>query len=172
MGRAFDNGLSYVASSSSSYTIHHRANAMCSASHDLGGWEACLHPEGVLYFYHPQRVGFSFSVIKRRGLRYPHMQKIYTLSYLLDPDELLFCEDFARQVETYRDNLLDQAPELKDATIVLHLDYDDDGETRECYYYLVNHKTRTLFWLTRFNAGTLLRNVDSVTETSHQRCII
>lgn len=114
---------------------------------DPGNWTPTTHPEGALYFYHEQK-------------------RIFTDAYMYDYDIRQEIELFAKYLDDYL-----QAAELSlpsdECDLVLEIVPAEDGEgTAWCYYY-VDHRSRTLFWLTPFDTDYLLAEVRGVTSPAH-----
>lgn len=87
------------------------------------------------------------------------------MSYLYDTETLDAAEEFYAHIEATQKEHREEFP--ADAECMIHIDWDEDGMERECYYYMANHDSRVLFWLNPFEAGTMLDDVDTVTEPSH-----
>jgi hypothetical protein len=56
---------------------------------------------------------------------------------------------------------------LGDVECVLHLGRNDEGTAYECYYYLVDHENRILFWMNDFIADDMIGEIDGVTDARH-----
>lgn len=87
------------------------------------------------------------------------------MSYLFEEEVLDATEEFYGYIKAALDAHHEAIPE--DSECMMHVDFDDEGEQRECYYYMVNHQTRVLFWLNPFEAAAMLDDVDNVTDPSH-----
>ncbi|KAL4254770.1 hypothetical protein ABKN59_004796 [Abortiporus biennis] len=111
------------------------------------GWEACIHPEGALYFFNEKR-------------------KIYTDAYLYDQETFDEIEDFASQMAELVESKGITLPE--DIQLALELDPDETGENNWQYYF-VRHSTRTLFWLHDFDVADLTDEIMGETSLQHIR---
>jgi hypothetical protein len=57
-----------------------------------------------------------------------------------------------------------------DIECVILIDADiREGSSYEARYYLVDHSTRVIFWMSEFSAHDLFYDVDSVNDMSHVR---
>jgi hypothetical protein len=56
---------------------------------------------------------------------------------------------------------------LGDVECVLHLGRNDEDTAYECYYYLVDHENRILFWMNNFTADEMIGEIDGVTDARH-----
>jgi hypothetical protein len=54
-----------------------------------------------------------------------------------------------------------------DVECMLQLDRNADDTGYDCYYYLVDHANRVLFWMNEFPADDMIGEVPGVTEDSH-----
>ncbi|CCM03271.1 uncharacterized protein FIBRA_05399 [Fibroporia radiculosa] len=114
------------------------------------GWEALVHPEGALYFYHPEK-------------------KIFTEAYLCDPDIFLEIDDFAAQVEEVIQAQPNPLPEHVELVLELEENKKENKETKHhwCYYF-VDHKSRTLFWLHEYDiVGELGGSLKGLNSAPH-----
>jgi hypothetical protein len=56
----------------------------------------------------------------------------------------------------------------EDVECVLHLGKDEEDDTiYECYYYLVDHSNRILFWMNDFTADDMIAEIDGATDPRH-----
>lgn len=113
------------------------------------GWEACLHPEGALYFYQRNK-------------------RILTDANLCDPAE-------ARALFAgigYLEDALEENHIVMpdDCEIALELNTVDDAKetlVRECGYYFVDGLSRALFWFDTYDVEELLEEVQGKTNLRH-----
>jgi hypothetical protein len=54
-----------------------------------------------------------------------------------------------------------------DVECMLQLNRNEDDTGYDCYYYLVDHANRVLFWMNKFHADDMIGAVSGVTEDSH-----
>jgi hypothetical protein len=63
---------------------------------------------------------------------------------------------------------VDQSICLEDGSTELVLElFQDDGERMICGYYFIDHSTRCLFWLHKFDASFILEEVKGITGPGH-----
>jgi hypothetical protein len=73
---------------------------------------------------------------------------------------------FLEKIELVKKKYDSKMPE--DVECVLHLDQDkENGTVHECYYYLVDHANRILFWMDDFVADHMIAEVDSAKDPMH-----
>lgn len=113
------------------------------------GWNACVHPDGALYFIHPVR----------RAITDANLYQHATLA----------------SIDTCLDHLMNTAHCLSmniahDVELMLQL-ASLDGE-QVCGYYFVNHKCRTLFWIQEMPADSLSNGVEGLDSLHHFRYAI
>lgn len=53
---------------------------------------------------------------------------------------------------------------------MMHLGSGEDGP--ECYYYMVHHRHRVIFWLNKFDAGDHISDDDAFDGPSHISTLI
>lgn len=105
-----------------------------------------IHPDGGLYFYHTQLVGIHL-FFSYRGLTRPHIQRIYTDVYMYDVNERKEVEAFAEYMRSLCQFYEKDLPGFPiDYDTVLHTHVLND-ETLEWEYYVVDHGTRSVFWV-------------------------
>lgn len=115
------------------------------------GWEAHVHPEGTLYFYHPTKRVFTDT-----NVRVP--------AFL---DDLNDCADNLLALARSSGVELTSAIEL-----TLQLGMDPDTGERVCSYYFSDRAERTLFWLHELGTEDLFDGVRGVKDYSHIRYVI
>ncbi|KAG2124035.1 hypothetical protein DEU56DRAFT_828313, partial [Suillus clintonianus] len=115
------------------------------------GWEAHVHPEGTLYFYHPVKRVFTDTNVQVQAFL----------------DDLNDCADdllaLARSCGIVLTN---------DIELTLQLGMDPDTGERVCSYYFADRAERTLFWLDELGTEDLFDGVMGVKDHSHIRYVI
>ncbi|KAH9855343.1 hypothetical protein C2E23DRAFT_858007 [Lenzites betulinus] len=99
------------------------------------GWTPCIHPEGRLYFYHSQKRIYTDANVRD-----------YTIRGILAVLE-------SRLNGIIREQGLELPP---DCELMLGLESRPISGGYNWLYYYVDHKTRSLFWLTEFDIFTIL----------------
>lgn len=84
---------------------------------------------------------------------------------MLCQDILKAVEKFARHIESARATRHSTA--LKEVECVVFVRPRESDKIPECYYYMINHSKRLIFWMNEFDAGKYLLHVDGVTEAAH-----
>jgi hypothetical protein len=96
-------------------------------------------------------------------------QRIYTDANLYDPEEFLIISESANQIlgdleiKAQDDNV--ELP--SDIELVLEIVPAEEGPI--CGYYFINHKSRCLFWLEKFDAEIICAGIYVVVSSSHLR---
>jgi hypothetical protein len=107
----------------------------------LSQWSAYTHPEGQLYFY-------------RRSA-----PRIVTEAYIYNLDIMAKVSSWSRLIE----ELIAEKNIVLSDDVELFLQIEED----DCAYYLVDHATRTEFWLDELSTDDI--NIPGVVSTSHLR---
>ncbi|EIN13410.1 hypothetical protein PUNSTDRAFT_129095 [Punctularia strigosozonata HHB-11173 SS5] len=108
-------------------------------------WRSYIHPEGCVYFWDPIR-------------------RLVTDVDLYDPELHRRIEDSATHLMYAKKTFSDpQFPE--EAEIMLEL-APLDGDNHLCYYYCINPKGRTLFWLNKMDFDWSIKEVKGITKLS------
>ena len=107
-------------------------------------WEACTHPEGRLYFYHPVKVSFR-DAYERILLTGNDQQRIYTDCDIRKPEIVEMLDTFAKEIDerVFEQDLV--LPTQRELVLFLE-ERKLSGGYNWCYYF-VDHETRTLFWV-------------------------
>ncbi|KAG2047819.1 hypothetical protein BDR06DRAFT_1013553 [Suillus hirtellus] len=110
------------------------------------GWEAHVHPEGTLYFYHP-------------------VKRVFT-------DTNVQVQAFLNELNDCADDLLALAGSsgvdlTSSIELTLQLGMDPDTKERVCSYYFADRAERTLFWLHELGTEDLFDGVRGVRDHSH-----
>jgi len=111
------------------------------------GWEALTHPEGALYFFHPDR-------------------RIYTNAYLCDHETYAEIEDFAALLDDMLKVAKVELPPDAELALELEDNLEQDPPHHWCYYY-VNHAARALFWLQDYEVTQDIVRLKGVKTASH-----
>jgi hypothetical protein len=139
-----------------------------------GSWTAADHPTGAIYFYDKIRVSLRSSALIVASKPAPLLfQRIFTDTNLYDKVEHQELESFA----TY---MLARWPhhntesEMADYDLVLEI-RDDDNDLAPhhkmwCYYF-VNHTTKVIFWLDKYDAHQMINMVNGITPMTDKSCI-
>ncbi|KAG1893726.1 uncharacterized protein F5891DRAFT_1065336 [Suillus fuscotomentosus] len=106
-------------------------------------WEAHVHPEGALYFYHPGKRVFTDTNVQ---------------DFL---DDLNNCADDLRALA--ESNNID----LTHIELTLQLGKHPNTGERVCSYYFADRVERTIFWLHKLDTEDLFNGVRGVEEHSH-----
>ncbi|KAJ8582942.1 hypothetical protein M405DRAFT_536462 [Rhizopogon salebrosus TDB-379] len=114
-------------------------------------WEAYVHPEGTLYFYHPQKRVFTDTDVQ---------EDAFLIDLNACTDDLLA---LARSQGVYLTNNIE---------LTIQLGVDVDAGEKVCSYYFADRAERTLFWLHELGTGDLFDGVRGVNEPSHIRYAI
>ncbi|KAG1838586.1 hypothetical protein DFJ58DRAFT_813794 [Suillus subalutaceus] len=114
-----------------------------------GDWKSCVHPEGVLYLYNERRSVFTEATMDR------------SMFELLDK-----CVDELNELAKTKSVDLG----ADDIELVVQLAQTETGDAQVfCYYYFIDHKARTLFWLHDYNQATddIFSGLRGVADPSH-----
>lgn len=93
-------------------------------------WSSHIHPEGALYFH-----------------RHSPVMQVVTSAYLYSSEINSRVCEWVREIE--RTISEKSITVTKNVDLVLQLDGED------CYYYLANHDSQSLFWLEAFDTASL-----------------
>ncbi|KAG2094834.1 uncharacterized protein F5147DRAFT_642204 [Suillus discolor] len=115
------------------------------------GWEAHVHPEGTLYFYHPGKRVFTDT-------------NVQVQAFLNDLND---CADDLLALA--RSSGVDLTSSIE---LTLQLGVDPDTKERVCSYYFTDRAERTLFWLHELGTEDLFDGVRGVRDHSHIRYVI
>ncbi|KAJ7591053.1 hypothetical protein C8J56DRAFT_934551 [Mycena floridula] len=99
-------------------------------------WTSVSHPEGARYFYHEDK-------------------RIFTDANVFDPPVYARLTSYIFKFEDFIRAYNIQLEEDVDIVFDLLEDPDCKGEDQHCRYYMVAHRTRTIFWLDDFSAVDL-----------------
>ncbi|KZT37042.1 hypothetical protein SISSUDRAFT_1034422 [Sistotremastrum suecicum HHB10207 ss-3] len=105
------------------------------------GWMKCVHPEGQLYFWHPEK-------------------QVVTETFLFNNILLGKAEIRIQQILNSVEPQLGARPERSELYLEL-----DQADSDTCRYYFVNHDTQSLFWLDAEYTGSL--NLPPVSSDDH-----
>ncbi|KAH7924789.1 hypothetical protein BV22DRAFT_1119960 [Leucogyrophana mollusca] len=112
----------------------------------IAGWITCTHPEGALYFYHPEK-------------------RIFTDANLFKHKNLDVINACAEQIY---DHAKTQGIELtRESELVLEILGERNAKQWQCGYYFVEHETRSLFWAHPYEAEPIFGGVKGVKSASH-----
>ncbi|KAF8649629.1 hypothetical protein AX16_005718 [Volvariella volvacea WC 439] len=119
------------------------------------GWLSYIHPEGALYFFHTEK-------------------RVFTDANLFNPGTLSQVEDRLDIIYTHMEQQGISISKIgKNVDLVLDMIPVDDCAEMECYYYFVDHATRTIFYLdevmTSHSPGWhSIRGFNSLPHFSHE----
>ncbi|EIW87388.1 hypothetical protein CONPUDRAFT_149421 [Coniophora puteana RWD-64-598 SS2] len=116
-----------------SHTLYRRA-----------GWQSRVHPEGALYFWHPEMRAFTDANLIKKGTLEAIMRAIADLQAKIKTENIIMPPHWELVLE------------------VAHL-----RKARQVGYYFVNHGNRCLFWLHDYDVAPMLGNVKGVKFYSH-----
>ncbi|KZT02873.1 uncharacterized protein LAESUDRAFT_729863 [Laetiporus sulphureus 93-53] len=111
-------------------------------------WTACVHPEGVLYFFETEQ-----RIITEADIRVSA-----TLSLVQE------CSETLRGKSQQGDSEL---PPNCDVVITLDTITEEGAVLRVCSYYFVDHAAKMLFWIDDFEITEALPGLKIVQSTSH-----
>jgi hypothetical protein len=135
----------------------------------LDGWIPCVHPEGALYWHHPERVSLTESSQSNRLTLI--IQKIYTSANLHQASLFQWVQHFTLQIDAVKKTLGDAIP--PDIEYMVHIELEGFSLSEyECYYYMIDHVNRCIFWMNEFDATYMLSELDGVTSPMHIRYVI
>jgi hypothetical protein len=92
-------------------------------------------------------------------------KRTYTSTNLYNQEFLRQISFFLEKIELAKQEYASEMPE--DVECMLHLGRDEDDTVYECYYYLVDHTNRILFWMNNFSADDMIGEIDGVTDARH-----
>jgi hypothetical protein len=95
------------------------------------------------------------------------IQRTYTGINMFNDELCQVTNDFMDKFASAKAEHAHEMP--SDTECMLHIDRDETDSFYECYYYLINHTSRVMFWLNEFTADDMLSEVDGVTDLSHIR---
>jgi hypothetical protein len=95
-------------------------------------------------------------------------QRTYTGMNMYNEDIFVEINLFLDKIEAAKLEHLDHMPANVECVLSLDEHRDNKG-AYECYYYLVDHVNRTLFWMNEFFPDDLMLDVASVTVMAHLR---
>ncbi|CDO70476.1 hypothetical protein BN946_scf184569.g19 [Trametes cinnabarina] len=93
-------------------------------------WVACVHPEGRLYFYHPQKRIFTDADVRQSKFRAILAAFEESLQDIIQAQDLVLPPDYE---------------------LVLYLEARKISGGYNWLYYYVDHSNRTLFWVQEFD---------------------
>jgi hypothetical protein len=92
-------------------------------------------------------------------------QRTYTITNLYDENHRDLINHFLGKIEQEKLQHVTEMP--ADVECMLQLDRNADDTGYDCYYYLVDHKNRVLFWMNEFHAIDMIGEVGGVTDPCH-----
>lgn len=113
---------------------------------DLNGWTPCVHPEGSLYFYH-------------------HAYRAYTPVNLFDHEILKVTTHFVTNIHVMMS--AETLPNNVQCMIKVERAPEEEEPGWDCYYYLVHHEDRSIFWLTDYLDSNMLAEIEGVDDPRH-----
>ncbi|KAG7091400.1 hypothetical protein E1B28_010437 [Marasmius oreades] len=114
------------------------------------GWKEFIHHEGARYFLYESK-------------------RIYTDADIYNPSVQQHARRLINEFDKYtRIRNIVLTPNMN---VVFDMFYDSEDGTCPCRYYIVDHTTRSVFWLDKFDADQLQvwEEVKGVTELTHIR---
>ncbi|KAG7091401.1 hypothetical protein E1B28_010438 [Marasmius oreades] len=114
------------------------------------GWKEFLHHEGARYFLYESK-------------------RIYTDADIYNPSVQQHARRLINEFDEY--TRLRNIVLTPNMNVVFDMFYDSEDDTCPCRYYIVDHTTRSVFWLDKFDADQLQvwEEVKGVTELTHIR---
>jgi hypothetical protein len=94
-------------------------------------------------------------------------QRTYTCTNLYNDELHHIMNSFLSKIEAEKTQHAAEMP--ADVECMMHLDRNEEDTDYECYYYLVDHANRILFWMNEFQADDMLAEIDGVTDPNHMR---
>ncbi|KAJ7138528.1 hypothetical protein C8R43DRAFT_928893 [Mycena crocata] len=113
------------------------------------GWTACMHPEGVRYFFHPEK-------------------RVFTDANLFDATLLEFINT---NISVIYDFLRAHGVQLEPTVDLVVDEYLYSDQSRGCQYYFVNHEGRSVFWMDNADSDmfSIAAELNGITSASHIR---
>ncbi|TFK48992.1 hypothetical protein OE88DRAFT_1663306 [Heliocybe sulcata] len=113
------------------------------------GWEACVQPEGALYFYHSAK-------------------RVLTDAVMTDQH---VCRIILECITCLEDTLASKQIEMpEDCEIALELLSSEEASCQYvCGYYFVDNESRSLFWFDTYDAMSLLEEVETEMCLRHMK---
>ncbi|KAG2751243.1 hypothetical protein P692DRAFT_20774981 [Suillus brevipes Sb2] len=111
-----------------------------------GNWNACIHPEGALYFHDPTRGVYTDSTFQSEVRRCRMNSYVDGVLALLPPELQLHCDNIE---------------------LVVQLAWNRRTEVGICRYYFIDHDKQLLFWLHPLSTEKLFCGVQGVEKPSH-----
>lgn len=112
----------------------------------IPGWEEYIHPEGIPYYFNPEKY-------------------IVTDSDMRNDETRQDIEEFYEQVLRAAEAKGYQIP--KESHLILEMMPNQAGTMIVCGYYFVDVPSRCLFWLQEFEADYLARDIMGPMEKHH-----
>lgn len=127
---------------------------MCLRLPVLPGWEACVHPEGCIYYK---------GVVDEDSSKV----RVVTQADLALPGVAEIIQGLAKLAYScaFRDPSFP-----RDVDLVLEL--TDVGNPITSGYYFVHHENKCLFWLQEFDGTAIFRECGGVTKIPHKRQLL
>ncbi|KAK7053338.1 hypothetical protein VNI00_003964 [Paramarasmius palmivorus] len=116
------------------------------------GWQECIETEGSRYFYHRE-------------------ENIITGSWMYDTEQASQIHDFIVAFQRRRAQMTSFDHNLFPLVLWLAKDEDTDSDW-QCYYYCVNKKDRTIFWLEKNDVKQYLTEVRGGCIEDHTRSLM
>jgi hypothetical protein len=111
------------------------------------GWQSRVHPEGDPYFYYSRPKWLTYTNMNVGDSRIRDTVQYYATMLYNDPR--------ARSKTEFHINC------------TIHLELDEDTGAYNCFYYLVHHGEKVVFWVHEFAAIDILGGTGSCTALSH-----
>jgi hypothetical protein len=127
-----------------------------------GGWRSYVHPEGALYFYHEATVSV-YSLVYLPALTMN--QRTYTSTNMYKEDLRDLINLFLSKIEQEKLQHMTEMP--VDVECMLQLEGHENDTGYDCYYYLVDHANRVIFWMNEFHADEMIGEIGGVTDPCH-----
>ncbi|KAK7043190.1 hypothetical protein VNI00_008544 [Paramarasmius palmivorus] len=137
------------------------------------GWQDCIDTEGSRYFYHKEEVRPMppFKIQRRKTLNTLYRQNIITGSWMYDTEQASQIHDFIVTFQRRRAQMTSFNHNLFPLVLWLAKDEDTDSDW-QCYYYCVNEKDRTIFWLEENDVKQYLTEVRGGCIEDHTRSLM
>ncbi|KAJ6588819.1 hypothetical protein B0H19DRAFT_1248417 [Mycena capillaripes] len=123
------------------------------------GWEPCLHPEGVQYFF-LEDFSARTCVPATEGC----VKRVFTNSNILKPELHAIITEAMHTIADFI-----RAENIEMQSVDLVLDASSVEQTMRCKYYFVNHKTRYAFWMDKAESSWFPVTYDLNGITSESR---